>query len=220
MSRTSRRLDELVLTPGILKSHSGDCRHPGIADTQTLLAPCPGIADTQTLLAPCSREPRREHSVIYSRSQRAASGCRLSARPTKARDRNLAFSTLLACFGGSQYGAIHRFAVTRPARGDASRPSNAAGSELRAAAARHQSASLDKSGLGRRPSLKPPSRATRRRPRQRTRATGSLLEHPAEFAHCLHPIRSIEPEPVEDRSQLGLPRTCSHGSPGRSNRAA
>ena len=149
-----------------------------------------GIADTQTLLAPCSGEPRREHSVIYSRSQRAASGCRLRARPTKARDRNLAFSTLLACFGGSQYGAIHRLAVTRPARGDASRRSNAAGSEVRAAAARHQSASLHKSGLGRRPSLKPPSRATRRRPRERTRATGRLLEHPAEFAHRLHPIRS------------------------------
>ena len=42
---------------------------------------------------------------------------------------------------------------------------NAAASELRSAAARHQSASLNKSGLGRRPSLKPPSRATRRRPR-------------------------------------------------------
>ena len=53
-----------------------DCRHPGIADTQTV----PG---------PCSGEPRGEHSVIYSRSQRAASGCRLSARPTKARERNL-----------------------------------------------------------------------------------------------------------------------------------
>ena len=107
-----------------------------------------------------------------------------------------------ACFGGSQYGAIHRLAVTRPARGDASRDSNAAGSEVRSAAARHQSASLDKSGLGRRPSLKPPSRATRRRPRERTRATGRLLEHPAEFAHRLHPIRSIEPEPVEDRSRV------------------
>ena len=150
------------------------------------------IADTQTLLATCSGEPRREHSVIYSRSQRAASGCRLSARPTKARDRNLAFSTLLACFGGSQYGAIHRLAVTRPARGDASRRSNAAASEVRSAAAWHQSASLDKSGLGRRPSLKPPSRATRRGPRERTRATGRLLEHPAEFAHRLHPIRSID----------------------------
>ena len=113
-----------------------------------------------------------------------------------------AFSALLACFGGSQYGAIHRLAVTRPARGDASRRSNAAGSEVRAAAARHQSASLHKSGLGRRPSLKPPSRATRRRPRKRTRATGRLLEHPAEFAHRLHPIRSIEPQPVEDRSQV------------------
>ena len=79
---------------------------------------------------------------------------------------------------------------------------NAAASELRSAAARHQSASLNKSGLGRRPSLKPPSRATRRRPRERTRATGRLLEHPAEFAHRLHPIRSIEPEPVEDRSQV------------------
>ncbi len=124
-----------------------------------------GIADTQTVLNPYSGEPRREHSVIYSRSQRAASGCRLSARPTKARDRNLAFSTLLACFGGSQYGAIHRLAVTRPARGDASRRSNSAGSEKsRSAATWHQSASLNKSGLGRRPSLKPPSRATRRPP--------------------------------------------------------
>ena len=161
-----------------------------------------GIADTQTLLAPCSGEPRGEHSVISSRSQRAESGCRLSARPTKARDRNLAFSTLLACFGGSQYGAIHRLAATRPARGDASRRSNSAASELRSAAAWHQSASLNKSGLGRRPSLKPPSRAARRPPRERTRATGRLLEHPAEFAHRLHPIRSIEPEPVEDRSQV------------------
>ena len=79
---------------------------------------------------------------------------------------------------------------------------NAAGSELRSAAAWHQSASLNKSGLGRRPSLKPPSRATRRPPRERTRATGRLLEHPAEFAHRLHPIRSLEPEPVEDRSQV------------------
>jgi hypothetical protein len=165
-----------------------------------------GIADTQTVLNPYSGEPGGEHSVIYSRSQRAASGCRLSARPTKARERNLAFSTLLACFGGSQYGAIHKLAVTRPARGDASRRSNAAGSEVRAAAARLQSASLYKSDLGRRPSLKPPSRATRRRPRERTQATGRLLEHPAEFAHRLHPIRSIEPEPVEDRSQLGLAR--------------
>jgi hypothetical protein len=111
-----------------------------------------------------------------------------------------AFSALIAGFGGSQYGAIHTLAVTRPARGDASRRSNAAGSEVRAAAARHQSASLDKSGLGRRPSLKPTSRATRRRPRKRTRATGRLLEHPAEFAHRRHPIRSIEPEPVENPS--------------------
>jgi hypothetical protein len=161
-----------------------------------------GIADTQTVPGPCSEEPRGGHRAIYSRSQRAASGCRLSARPTKARERNLAFSALLACFGGSQYGAIHRLAVTRPTRGDASRRSNAAGSEVRSAAARHQSASLDKSGLGRRPCLKPPSRATRRSPRKRTRATGRLLEHPAEFAHRLHPIRWIDPKPVEDRSQV------------------
>jgi hypothetical protein len=53
-----------------------------------------------------------------------------------------AFSALLAGFDGSQYGAIHRLPVTRPARGDASRRSNAAGSEVRSAAAWHQSASL------------------------------------------------------------------------------
>jgi hypothetical protein len=46
------------------------------------------IADTQTVPGPCSGEPRGEHRVIYSHSQRAASGCRLSARSTKARERN------------------------------------------------------------------------------------------------------------------------------------
>ena len=145
----------------------------GIADTQQgLQTPSRGsrIVDTQTVPDPCSGEPAGEHSLISSRSQRAESGCRLSARPTKARERNLAFSTLLACFGGSQYGAIHRLAATRPARGDASRRSNSAGSEVRSAAAWHQSASLNKSGLGRRPSLKttvasnaaPPARANSR----------------------------------------------------------
>jgi hypothetical protein len=112
-----------------------------------------------------------------------------------------AFSALLACFGGSQYGAIHSLAGTRPARGDSSRRLHAASPELRSAAAQRQSARLDKSGLSGRLSLKSTSRATRRRPRERTRATGCLLEHAAEFAHRLHPIRSIEPQPVEDRSQ-------------------
>ncbi len=113
-----------------------------------------------------------------------------------------AFSAMLAGSGGSEYGAIHTLAGTRPAHGDASRRLNAAVPELRSAAARHQSACLHKSGLSGRLSLKPTSRATRRGPRERTRATGCLLEHAAAFAHRLHPIRLIEPQPVEDRSQV------------------
>ena len=125
------------------------------------------------------RDPRRPANGI-SRSRRCS--------PVSP-DRSTARST-------DSLSSVPRVVTLRDAQ------TNAAGSEVRAAAARHQSASLDKSGLGRRPSLKPPSRATRRRPRERTRATGRLLEHPAEFAHRLHPIRSIEPEPVEDRSQV------------------
>ena len=136
-------------------------------------------ASARRLDVDCVRDPRRPANGI-SRSRRCS--------PVSA-DRSTARST-------DSLSRAPRVATLRDAQ------TNAAGSELRSAAAWHQSASLNKSGLGRRPSLKPPSRATRRRPRERTRATGRLLEHPAEFAHRLHPIRSIEPEPVEDRSQV------------------
>jgi hypothetical protein len=38
---------------------------------------------------------------------------------------------------------------------------------------------------------------------ERAPATGRLLEHPAEVAHRLHPIRSIEPRSIEHQSEGG-----------------
>jgi hypothetical protein len=50
--------------------------------------------------------------------------------------------------------------------------------------------------------LEPPSRAPRRCPRERTRSTGRLLERAAEVAHRVHRVGSIEPQPVQQQSEL------------------
>ena len=63
--------------------------------------------------------------------------------------------------------------------------------------------SLGKSGLsGRLPRNQGRETPLPRGPRERTRATGGLLEHASEFAHRLHPNRSIEPQPVQQGSQM------------------
>ena len=81
------------------------------------------------------------------------------------------------------------------------------GSSVRSAAIPHQSACSDKSGLGGGLPLNPPRRATRGRPRSKLARPG-LLEHAAEYAHRLHPIRSIQPQPRG--SEPGCPGIAPH----------
>jgi hypothetical protein len=59
-------------------------------------------------------------------------------------------------------------------------------------------AHLQKCHLRRRFALKPASRRARRGLHQRTRSTSRLLEHPAEIANRLHPVRSIHTQPVQN----------------------
>ncbi len=105
------------------------CRHPGGAGLQT----------PKQRRFHDRRELRGEHRVIHSPSQR---GIRMSIEcATHEGPRTESARRSRRCSpvsGGSQYGAIHTLAGTRPARGDASRRYSAAGPELRSTAARHQ----------------------------------------------------------------------------------
>ena len=70
----------------------------------------------------CGLHAGENHAVSTRSSTRAATrGIRMAiecATPgSRANGIKQAFSALLACFGGSQYGAIHALTATRPARG-------------------------------------------------------------------------------------------------------